>query len=126
MAHALNTLDNNIDHETIDSLIPLPMMHADGEISSNELSDGTIVVSDSISDTYFKKLPNGVYSMMHCDHFGCKTEEDIERLNHECFVNMLKHLDDEELEKARQINGVDAISDLFVFKPSKKHEEDRR
>lgn len=96
------------------------MMHSpNDELSVAELSNGTRVVSDSISDTYISKSKDGkIVSIMHCDHFGYKSKEDFERLNHECFVHMLNQLDDEELEKACQINYVDAISDLFVFKPS--------
>ena len=102
--------------------MPSSMMHSpNDELSVTELSNGVEVISDSISDTYVQRSKDGkIVSIMHCDHFGCKNEEDFERLNHECFVNMIKHLDDDELEKVRQINHVDAISDLFVFKPSKK------
>lgn len=96
--------------------MPSSMMHnEDDEVSVTHLSNGTTVISDRISDTYITELSDGVVQYIHCDHFGCKTDKDFERLNHECFVHMLCCLDEDELEKARQVNGVDAISDLFVF-----------
>ena len=109
--------------EDFSAFMPSAMMHQlDDEVSSTTLSNGVEVISDSISDTYITKNPNGTACIIHCDHFGCKTEEDVERLSYECFVNMLKTLDEDKLEEVRKINHVDAISDLFVFKPSKEND----
>ena len=109
-----------IDQEVLASIIPPSMMHReDDQVSSTELSDGTKVISDSISDTIITRREDGKgICIAHFDHFGCRSKEDLERLNHECFVNMLKNLDDDELEEVRKINNADSISDLYVFKPS--------
>ena len=112
--------EHKITTEDFSAFMPSAMMHQlNDEVSSTVLSNGIEVISDSISDTYITRNPNGTVSIMHCDHFGCKTKEDVERLSHECFINMLKTLDEDELEEVRKINHVDAISDLFEFKPSK-------
>ena len=111
---------SEINYEELELFMPSCMMHQpNDEISISTLSNATKVFSDGISDTYITELSDGGYTFIHCDNFGCKTKEDFERLNHQCFVNMISQLDEDKLEKVRKINGVDAISNLFVFTPKK-------
>ena len=109
---------STINFKELTSIMPSYMTHcSSNKISTSILSNNVQVISDRISDTYISELSDGTISLVHCDHFGCKAKEDFEQLNHECFVNMISQLNENQLEEARKVNNVNVISDLFVYKP---------